>query len=280
MQYFEPTVAAIPFFLVSLLGEAWLLRRWRRAGRQDVLGYDLKDAAASITLGIGSLIFVSGINLGIFALAGWYFSHRLVPDLGSGGLAWLVALLGWDFLYYWHHRYEHEIRVLWACHENHHSSQHFNLSTALRQPWTPVAAILFYPLLSLFGVRPELVMVSAGINLIYQFWVHTEAIGKLPRWFEAIFNTPSHHRVHHGSNMQYLDRNYAGILIIWDRLFGTFIEEGERVVYGLTKNIRSFNPVYIAFHEYGKMIRDVLRARSLLEGLGYVLGPPGWKPRD
>ena len=278
----DPTLYAAPLFLAGLLLETWLLARQRRAGR-DVLGYvDRKDTWASLAMGVGSLLFVTLINWAVFAIASWLYPHRLL-DLEERGAAavtamWVIALVGWDHAYYWHHRFEHEVRLLWACHVNHHSSEKYNLSTALRQPWTPWLSLVMYPPLALFGVPPWLVLVSGGINLIYQFWVHTEAIGKLPRIYELVFNTPSHHRVHHGSNEAYLDKNYAGILIVWDRLYGTFEKERERVVYGLTKNIHSYNPLVIAFHEYVAIAKDVARARSLREVLGYVLGHPGWSP--
>jgi sterol desaturase/sphingolipid hydroxylase (fatty acid hydroxylase superfamily) len=220
---------------------------------------------------------VTLINAGVFALATWLWSHR-ITDLGRGALGWTVAMVGWDFAYYWHHRVEHECRLLWASHVNHHSSQHYNLSTALRQPWTPFTSLLFFPPLALLGVAPWMVMVAGGINLIYQFWIHTEVIGRLPGWFEAVFNTPSHHRVHHGSNAEYLDKNYAGILIVWDRLFRTFEPERARVVYGLTKNISTFNPFVIAFHEYVAIARDVLAARRWRDRVGILWHGPGWHP--
>jgi len=166
--------------------------------------------------------------------------------------------------------------LFWANHVSHHSSQKYNLSTALRQPWTPVLGIILYPPLALIGVHPWMILVAGGFNLIYQFWVHTETIGRFPRWFEAVFNTASHHRVHHGSNGRYLDKNYGGIFIVWDRLLGTFEEEREPVVFGLTKNITTYNPIRIAFHEYAAIWRDVRTAKSAREVYGYVLGPPGW----
>lgn len=283
LDYPDPTLYAIPFFVVTLLGEAWLLASWRSEKNPDlaekvVRGYERKDTFGSLTLGLGSLVFVTLINLCIYNLATLLFSHRLF-DLGSGVLGFSVALIGWDFLYYFHHRAEHRIRLLWACHENHHSSQYFNLSTALRQPWTPLAGLLFYPWLALFGVRPALIMISGGINLIYQYWVHTEVIDRLPRPFEFIFNTPSHHRVHHGKNPEYLDKNYAGILILWDRLFRSFEPERERVLYGLTKNITSHNPFFIAFHEYGAMFRDVKSAETLHAKLAHIFAGPGWSKK-
>lgn len=273
----DPTLYAAPFFLLALGVEIFVARRMRRAGK-DVLGYeDQKDTWASLAMGVGSLLFVLPVSALVFFLANVLWPYRFV-DLGEGALGWTVGMIGWDFAYYWNHRFEHEVRLLWACHVNHHSSQKYNLSTALRQPWTPYSSALFYPPLALLGVSPWLILVVGGFNLIYQFWVHTEVITKLPRWFEWVFNTASHHRVHHGSNGRYLDKNYGGILIIWDRMFGSFEEERERVVYGLTKNIATYNPLRIAFHEYAAIARDVMKSRSPREVFGYVFGPPGWTP--
>ena len=229
-------------------------------------------------MGVGLVVTVTAINIGVYRLAGVLWRYRLC-DLGDGVAGFLAAMVGWDFAYYWHHRAEHRIRLLWAEHENHHPSRQFNFTTALRQPWLPVAGLLFYPPLALLGVRPDLIMIALGLNLIYQFWVHTEAIDRLPAWFEYIFNTPSHHRVHHGKNPRYLDKNYAGILILWDRLFGSFQVEDEPVVYGLTKDIDSYSPLYIAFHEYVATLRDVLRATTLRDRLGYLFRGPEWRPR-
>lgn len=273
----DPTLYAIPLFLAALLLEPWLLRRVRARG-VEVLGYsDTRDTWASLAMGIGSVLFVTLINATVFVLAKILWEHRLT-DLGAGVVGWAVALVGWDFAYYWHHRWEHEVRLFWANHVNHHSSRYFNFSTALRQPWTPVLGIVLYPPLALIGVRPWMILFSGGLNLIYQFWIHTEAVNRLPRAFELVFNTPSHHRVHHGKNLQYLDKNYGGVLILWDRLFGTFEEEREKVVYGLTTDITTYNPVRIAFHEYAAIGRDVLRARSFRERLARVFRGPGWKP--
>ncbi len=279
----DPTLYAVPFFLAALLAEVWLIARLRRAGR-DVLGYvDHKDTFASLAMGVGSLLFVTLINWGVYELACLLEPHRVLSlplDSVEGSvLTWTIAIVGWDFLYYWHHRIEHEVRLFWACHVNHHSSEKYNLSTALRQPWTPFMSFVLYPWLALIGVPPWMILVSGGLNLVYQFWVHTEAIGKMPRWFEWTFNTPSHHRVHHGSNGPYLDKNYGGIFIVWDRLFGSFAPEEERVVYGLTKNITSYNPLVIATHEYVAIAKDVARSRSVREVIGYVLGRPGWAPK-
>ncbi len=204
------------------------------------------------------------------------FERRVLPDLGTGPAAVAAAVLGWDFIYYWNHRFMHTSRYMWAIHVVHHSSERYNLSTALRQPVADaLGTFVPYGLLSLLGLRPEVIETARGINLIYQFWIHTEAIGRLGA-FERVFNTASHHRVHHGSNRQYLDRNHGSILIVWDRLFGTFEPEEERVVYGLTKNIETFNPVRIATHEYADMARDVATSDSWAERLSFVFRGPGW----
>jgi len=206
------------------------------------------------------------------------YERRVLPDLGTGVAAHAVAILGWDFIYYWNHRFMHTSRYMWALHVVHHSSERYNLSTALRQP---VADSLgtFVPtgLLSLLGVRPEIVETARGVNLIYQFWIHTTLVpklGVLERWF----NTASHHRVHHGSNRRYLDRNHGSILIIWDRLFGTFEEEddAEPVVYGLTKNIGTFEPVRVMTHEYVDIARDIAASDTWSDRLSFVFRGPGW----
>ncbi len=273
----DPTLYAIPFFIGSLLLEWWFLGRGRRA---DVVGYkDGRDTWASLAMGIGSIPLVTLINAGVYLLAVRLFRYHLV-DLGEGVLGWAVAMIGWDFAYYWHHRLEHEIRLFWACHVNHHSSRAYNLSTALRQPWTPVLGIVLYPPLALLGVRPWMILFAGGLNLIYQFWIHTEAIDKLWRPLELVLNTPSHHRVHHGKNGAYLDKNYGGILIVWDRLFRSFEPEVEHVQYGLTKDIHTYNPFRIAFHEYAAIGRDVAAAKSVRDALGFVFRPPGWAPAD
>ncbi len=183
-----------------------------------------------------------------------------------------------DFSYYWFHRISHESRFFWASHVVHHSSTHYNLSTALRQTWVPMTYFPFWLWMPAVGFEPWMVLLAQSWSLIYQFWIHTERVRKLPRFLEGFLNTPSHHRVHHGSNQVYLDRNYGGILIIWDRLFGTWEPEGERVRYGLTKNINTFNPVRAAFHEYIAMWHDIRRARRLRDRLGVLYHGPGWAP--
>jgi sterol desaturase/sphingolipid hydroxylase (fatty acid hydroxylase superfamily) len=208
------------------------------------------------------------------------WERRLIGPLGNGTTAVAAAMVGWDFLYYWNHRFMHTSRYMWAVHEVHHSSERYNLSTALRQPVADVfGTSIPYGLLCLFGIPPSAVATARGINLLYQFWIHTEAIARIGR-AEATFNSPSHHRVHHGTNRQYLDRNHGGILIVWDRMFGTFEPEVEHVAYGLTTNIDTFNPAGIAGHEYRDMARDIASSTGWTERLSYVFRGPGWAMRQ
>ena len=200
-------------------------------------------------------------------------------DLGNGVLPWTAAMVWWDLAYYWNHRLQHEVRGMWAIHVVHHSSERYNLSTALRQPvagpfgvWVPYGAVAG------LGVRPSIIETSRALNLIYQYWIHTDTIRTLGP-AEAVLNTPSHHRVHHGVNKQYIDRNHAGILIIWDRMFGTFRREQpdtDPVRYGLTKNVGSFNLWTVSTHEYRDMFHDVAASDNWRDRLGFVLRSPGW----
>jgi len=204
------------------------------------------------------------------------WNRRIVRDLGAGPAAVAAAVVGWDFIYYWNHRFMHESRYMWAIHVVHHSSERYNLSTALRQPVADaLGTFVPYSLLSLLGVRPALIAQARGINLLYQYWIHTDAIRSLGP-LEEVVNTPSHHRVHHGSNRQYLDRNHGSILIIWDRLFGTFERERDPVVYGLTTNIDTFDPTRVIAHEHAEMLRDVARSRTWRDRLSHVVRGPGW----
>ncbi len=200
-------------------------------------------------------------------------------DLGNGVVGWTAAMVGWDFVYYWNHRLMHEVRALWAIHVPHHSSEHYNLSTALRQPVAGAFGVFVpYGALARAGVRPNLIETSRALNLIYQYWIHTDTVRSIGP-MEPALNTPSHHRVHHGSNKRYLDRNHGGILIIWDKLFGTFQRElpkEDPVVYGLTRNIKSHNLATVSVHEYRDMFRDVGRSTNWRDRLGFVLRGPGW----
>lgn len=262
---------AIPAFLVLLVVEVFAVR-----GR-TAMGYELRDATTSLGLGVANLVVAGGLKVGIFGLYLWLYQFRWF-DLPNVWWTWLLLFFAEDLCYYAFHRASHEVRFFWAAHVNHHSSRYYNLSTALRQSWTtPLTGPAFWIILPLLGFHPAMIAVVQAISLIYQFWLHTELIGRLGP-FEWIFNTPSHHRVHHGRNVEYLDRNYAGVLIVWDRLFGSFEPEAALVDYGLTKNIETFHPLKVAFHEWVALGRSVFTAHGLRERLGYLLQPPGWSP--
>ncbi|HEY2387445.1 MAG TPA: sterol desaturase family protein [Candidatus Binatia bacterium] len=275
------TLYAIPVFVALMLLEAGLERQRRRdavrAGRSAPRGYEPQDTAASLAMGLGNRIIIvltHAVTIGGYF---WLYEHR-VFTLGSAWWVWVLLFFVEDFTYYWFHRASHEVRFLWAAHENHHSSERYNLSTALRQSWTtPFTEMLFYWPLPLLGFHPVMLLTQKAVSLLYQFWIHTELIDRLGA-AERLLNTPSNHRVHHGSNLEYLDRNHGGILIVWDRLFGTFEPERARVRYGLTKRLESFRPLTIAFHEWSALARDVRRATSWRARLGHVFAPPGWSP--
>lgn len=262
---------AIPFFLVTLFGEAWLRRRSK-------LGFDVQDGATSVGLGIGNLLINLAFQGTQLALSTVLFEHRLV-DLGTGPLAWLLLFLADDFVFYWAHRISHECRFFWATHEAHHSSEQYTLTTALRQPWTHLPVLVFWLPLPLLGFRPEMILVAHTVSLIYQYWIHTELVGKLGP-LEWVLNTPSHHRVHHGSNARYIDKNHGGILIVWDRLFGTFQEEDEPAVYGLTKPLARRDILSVAFNEWIAIVRDVARARGIRQAARLVFGHPARLARE
>jgi sterol desaturase/sphingolipid hydroxylase (fatty acid hydroxylase superfamily) len=267
------TLLAIPAFLVLIAAEFAYLARHRDEG---FVGYTAKDSAASLSMGLGYAFISLGWKGVVFAFhLGLY--HLSPLRLGSGPLVWVALLLADDLCYYWFHRIHHESRFFWASHVVHHSSQHYNLTTALRQTWTPMTSLVFWAPLPLLGFHPTLILTAQALSLLYQFWIHTEAIHRLGP-LEWVLNTPSHHRVHHGANPRYLDRNYGGILILWDRLFGTFQAEDERPIYGLTRNLQTYNPVRIAFHEYAALLRDAWRPNPLSLRLGYVFRNPAWKP--
>jgi sterol desaturase/sphingolipid hydroxylase (fatty acid hydroxylase superfamily) len=275
LTYPDVVQLAVPFFIAAILIElTWIVMR-RRGGR-----YETRDAITSLIMGAGNV--AEGLLLGFVAWWLYMWLWEVTPlDLGTSVWAFLACFVLDDLRYYWVHRFGHRSRWVWASHVNHHSSQHYNLTTALRQTWTGTFTfmlVLKAPLV-LLGFHPALVLFCGGLNLVYQFWIHTEAIGRLPRWIEAVMNTPSHHRVHHGRNPRYLDRNYAGVFIIWDKLFGTFVPEldSEKPDYGLVQNLGTFNPIRVAFHEWVGLVRDVTRpGLTLRERLMYAFAPPGW----
>jgi sterol desaturase/sphingolipid hydroxylase (fatty acid hydroxylase superfamily) len=269
-------LAAIPFFVLFIVVEVASL--WF-APDDDVVGYEVRDTATSLAMGLGSV----GVGVGYKAvqLVVYAALYELSPLRLDTALwwTWVVIVLAEDLAYYWYHRAHHEVRILWASHVVHHSSRRYNLSTALRQTWTPFGGVPFWAPLAILGVPPWAIFLQQSVSLVYQFFLHTERVGTLWRPVELVLNTPSHHRVHHGTNDAYLDRNYGGILIVWDRLFGTFEPEGERVLYGLTTQLRTYNPLVVATHEYASIWSDVRAAASWRDRVGYLLRGPGWRPR-
>jgi sterol desaturase/sphingolipid hydroxylase (fatty acid hydroxylase superfamily) len=268
---------AVPAFVFLLVCE-WVSFKIATHESRELVGFEAKDTATSLTMGAGSVVV--GAIWGFAVIVLYAALYTLTPLRMPTDQWWTYVLLflADDLAYYWYHRVSHEVRVFWASHVVHHSSQHYNLSTALRQTWVPMTELPFWALLALLGFPPWMIFLQQSVSLIYQFGLHTERVKKLPRPVEYVFNTPSHHRVHHGSNDRYLDRNYGGILIIWDRIFGTFQPEEEQVVYGLTTNLQTHHPVRVAFHEYVALWGDVRAASSWRDRAGYLLHGPGWAP--
>ena len=269
---FDPLPWAIPAFVLLVLAEML----WTR--RRAPTAYEPADTFTSLALGLGSTV-AGGLLAGlVMAAALWLWEHRIFT-LGWQWWVWIAAFVLDDFNYYWAHRTGHRVRWFWASHVNHHSSQHYNLSTALRQTWTGFIALSFafriWPVL--LGFHPAMLVSVGAVNLIYQFWIHTETVRRCPRWFEGVMNTPSHHRVHHATNPRYLDRNYAGVFIVWDRLFRTFEPErdDDPVTYGIVRQLGSFNVIWAAFHEWVAIAKDLWRAPWSAKP-GYIWRVPGW----
>jgi sterol desaturase/sphingolipid hydroxylase (fatty acid hydroxylase superfamily) len=264
---------AIPFFALTVIIE--IIATVRVKAKE----YEYKDAITSIVMGLGN-VGIGLISKGmVFYFLYLVYTHARIFTIPFTWWAWVLILFADDLTYYWNHRIGHTSRFFWASHVVHHSSQKYNLSTALRQTWTgSFTSFIFYLWLPLLGFHPGMILMQMSISLIYQYWIHTELIQKMPRWFEYFFNTPSHHRVHHATNPQYLDRNHAGIFIIWDKLFGTFEPEVEAPIYGLTKNINTYNPLKIAFNEWYFLLKDLFQSKtSFIDKLKYLAKPPGWK---
>lgn len=285
----DPVVYFVPFFVLLIALEYFLYLKNKHLERKDYL-----EGISSIGMGLGSMlidIIMKAVALGYLF---WFYQFGIFKNILSPAnledfftiqwhiqnwWVWILVMFGQDFCFYWHHRLSHEIRVLWSGHINHHSSVKLNLATALRQGWIELLyKDMFYIPLAILGFNPIMIMMMHQFNLLFQFWVHTEAINKMG-WFEKIFNTPSHHRVHHATNIEYLDKNYAGIFIIWDKMLGTFKEENKATnqpIYGITKNIETYNLFEIAFHEAKAIFKDVKNAPTLKAKLNYMFNSPGW----
>lgn len=268
---------ASPIFFILIALEYIVARR-----RQRHL-YHLNDSLNSLSLGVMSQIigaFSKLFSIGVYSWVLTHFSLFLLP--ADSILVWVTALLTYDFLYYWLHRMGHRTNLLWAAHVVHHQSEQYNLTTALRQTSTgPLFGWIFYLPMAIIGFPVQVFIAVALIDLLYQFWVHTEQIGKLG-WFDRVFVSPSNHRVHHAVNDQYLDKNFGGILIIWDRLFGSFIEEqeDETIVYGTRSPLRSWNPLWANLEVYDNVWHDAWHTRNWYDKVQIWLRPPGWRPAD
>ena len=276
MPNFPPVIIyAIPFFVLAMLLEFFV------ASTKNIKSYTAKDAFSSIAMGLGNVFIGLVSKLFVFAALYYVYENFRVFTIPITWWSFIILIFLDDFSYYWFHRTSHENRFFWASHVVHHSSKHYNLSTALRQTWTgSFYSFIFWLWLPLIGFHPGMIIFQMSISLLYQFWIHTELIQKMPKWIELFFNTPSHHRVHHGSNPIYLDKNHAGILIIWDKLFGTFQPElkSEKVQYGLVVNIKTYNPIFIAFNEWGALFKDLnTKNISVRDRIKYLYKPPGWK---
>jgi sterol desaturase/sphingolipid hydroxylase (fatty acid hydroxylase superfamily) len=268
----NPVDFAVPFFILLIAIEML----WQRRRAPET--YEPKDTLTSLAFGLGNSVIGLLAGGAIYAAMVWTWQFRLVT-IPWTWWAWALCFVLDDFTYYVFHRSAHRVRWFWASHVNHHSSQHYNLSTALRQTWTGWLALSFifrFPLL-LAGFHPAMVAFVGGVNLIYQFWIHTEVVGRMPRWFEAVMNTPSHHRVHHATNPRYLDANYAGVFIVWDKLFGSFVAETdvEPIRYGVVRQLGSFNLLWSVFHEWIGIARDLWTA-PWQHKLSYLWREPGW----
>jgi len=265
---------ALPIYFLAVAIELVISKK----GNLDL--YYGKDTKASMWMLFFSIIVE--IFPKILAFIAFYYLHEFSPlrdVVQRQWWAWMLLFFLDDFAYYWFHRLNHEVRLFWAGHVPHHSAIKMNFGTALRQGvGERIHKFLFWMWLPLLGFDPIMIFTIIAINLFYQFWVHTELVNKLPTFIEYVFNTPSHHRVHHASNIRYLDCNHGGVLILWDRWFGTFSSEKdfEKPVYGLTENLKSYNPINVATHEYRAIWRDVRRATKWSDKMKYIFYAPGW----
>ena len=271
-------LAAIPVFLLLIFLEIAIDIK-RKTGF-----YQFNDAINSLHLGI--LSRVSRVLLGLipFSFYVYFYQNWRVVDLPLDSVwVWVFAFIAYDLVYYWVHRLSHTINIMWGSHVVHHSSEEYNLTTALRQTSTPaIFSWMIIAPLAFLGVSPELLLTCASLNLVYQFWVHTRHIDKLPAWYEAIFVTPSHHRVHHALNKDYIDKNFAGVLILWDKMFGSFQAEKQEmpVVFGISSQLASWNPIRANFQVYVNLWQDAAVTKGLKNKIKVWLSPPSWRSVD
>lgn len=267
------------FEMLELIGLIFLIAIVSEAARDIFSGRRTKgETFANFGIAIANHVLDHTLY-GLVFILGLFIVENFIPwKIPLTGWSWAIALILADLTYYWMHRWEHEVRILWSYHSVHHSSPEYNLTTSLRLAWIEglIEWIFFVPMI-LLGFDVVQTIIALSVVVLYQTWIHTERIGRLG-WVDRVFNTPSVHRVHHGANPKYIDKNYGGILIIWDRLFGTYQAEQEPVIYGLTKQIGSINPIIINFYESWQIVKDVMRSQRVSHALGYVFGKPGWQP--
>jgi sterol desaturase/sphingolipid hydroxylase (fatty acid hydroxylase superfamily) len=259
--------APVMFFLVFL---EWGISLYQK--NKDA--YDGKDFLAATTIGLVNVGISALLKVAIFGIV--LFFWNVVPwKIPATWWSFIACFIAIDFARYWAHRIAHEQRFWWATHVTHHNSKKYNFSVSFRLSWTQHIKFIFFVPVVMMGFDPFVFFICHQIAVLYQFWIHTEYIKKLPAPIEYIFTTPSHHRVHHASDEHYLDKNYGSTLIIWDRMFGTFMPEGERPTYGITKEINTYNPVYLVFHEFVDIWKDLRQAESFKEGWQILFGKPG-----
>lgn len=268
------TVIAIPVFLIFILAEYFATRK------KHPEYYRLNDALTNLNIGVSHLLFkllTTGLMLGAYVLV---LKNFAIVHL-TGIMAYIIVLILFDFCFYWAHRFGHEVNLFWGAHIVHHQSEEYNLTVAMRQSWIhSLLAFIFFLPIAFLGIDILTLGICAGINSFYQFWIHTKAVKRMPKWFEAIFNSPSHHRVHHGVNPKYIDKNHAGMFIIWDKMFGTFQEEEEEPVYGVTTQLKSWNPAWANVEYYVTMYQNAKKISLFNDKLKYVFAKPGWQPAE
>jgi sterol desaturase/sphingolipid hydroxylase (fatty acid hydroxylase superfamily) len=266
---------AIPFFIVLIAMEL-AVDRYRGTGY-----YRMNDSISSLNAGIFSRVTIIFWRLAPVAVYYYVYQNWSVTELPVNGITWVVAFVSYDFFYYWYHRISHERNLFWAAHVVHHSSEEYNLTTALRQSSGSLLNWIFYLPMALVGIDPLQMATVAALNLLYQFWVHSRHIPKLG-WYENWFVTPSNHRVHHAINDQYIDKNYGGVFIIWDRMFGTFQEEQAETpcIYGIRKPLSSWNPVWTNLHHYALLMKDTWYTKRWSDKVGLWFAKTGWRPQD
>ncbi|QSE98121.1 sterol desaturase family protein [Fulvivirga lutea] len=257
--------APVMFILVGL--------EWYFSYKRKQNFYDAKDTLAATTIGLVNVAISAAIKVVTFSII-LYFYNVVPWSIPATWWSFILCLIWIDFWRYWAHRIAHENRFWWATHVTHHNSEKYNWSVSFRLGWTQHIKIVFFIPVVLVGFHPVVFFICHQIEVLYQFWIHTEYIRKLPRPIEYVFTTPSHHRVHHARNEKYLDKNYGSTFIIWDRLFGTFQPEEEQADYGITKPVNSYNPITLCFHEWADIVKDVRNSRSLKEAYTMVFARP------